>query len=745
MAECASSKEYGHDTVYMGLPVNGQIVNSNASFLFEKYFTSKMIDDPSLEAFKEVFHNVNKSLTISPGCLADLELLYYLLTKVQYPENLLVFQYLDASSKLPNGVLQGKWNWVGDYQECEGIISVENPATKKQFKGQYFTAALYMNGKPVLGPYPLMLGVCLPDSCNEADANEVENSAIYYIKTEMAKTYPIFSNLSLVSVETVADKQKPLDSGAIAMISVTSVLVFIVFISTLVDYFSAIKVPDNKSIIQEDSTTCADTNDRTGLLSGELFTPNIQEGRCEGMKSSILKCCQAFSVISNGKKLFGTTTAIGPLACLNGIRVMSMWWVILGHTYAFIIVFLDNAFYAETFIQRFTFQSIVNGTFSVDSFFFLSGLLVAYLALNEIHEKGKLNWIYFVLHRYWRLTPLYLFVILYFAFLTTFTVSGPLKFFMRQGPYEESFDACKKYWWTNILYINNMYPNYGNLGTTCLGWGWYLANDMQFYLVFGPIFIILFSRFKRLSVVVAVFFILAGVVIRAIFVWYYGLYGINGQPTKHVDDPWAKNGTLYGRPYARWSVYIVGMLTGYVLSVTKNQIRIHRVVALFCWCSAIATGLAVVYGQYYYYHHPNTHMTLTASVFYTSISRTAWALCLSWVVLACVSGNGGPVKEILSWKFWAPLGRLTYSAYLVHPIVMYTFYFNLRETLHASDLLMIYFFLGHLVISYAVAFIVSMLVEAPMIQLEKLLLKPAGNLGAIMTESFSKLKSRYRN
>jgi peptidoglycan/LPS O-acetylase OafA/YrhL len=306
-----------------------------------------------------------------------------------------------------------------------------------------------------------------------------------------------------------------------------------------------------------------------------------------------------------------------------------------------------------------------------------------------------------------------------------------MQFMVKVPEYQNVIDICKSHWWTNLLYINNMYPNYGNLGKTCLGWSWYLANDMQFYLVLGPIIILMLSKqrkFKVVGISLTVFLIAWGVSIRGFLVWYYGIYDdLNATPTKHTDDPWGKNGALYGRPYARFSVYLVGMLTGYVLASSNNRLRIPRFAAVVRWCAAIATGMAVVYGQFYY-NHNTVSMNLTQAGFYMAFNRTAWALCLSWIVLACISGNGGPVQDILSWKFWAPLGRLTYAAYLVHPIVIVTYFYNMRQNLHIYDLSMIYLFISNLVATYLVAFIVSMLVEAPMIQLEKLMLGPLREL-----------------
>lgn len=41
----------------------------------------------------------------------------------------------------------------------------------------------------------------------------------------------------------------------------------------------------------------------------------------------------AFSAFSNGKRLLSTRTAIGVLEPLHGMRVITMAWIILGHTF----------------------------------------------------------------------------------------------------------------------------------------------------------------------------------------------------------------------------------------------------------------------------------------------------------------------------------------------------------------------------------------------------------------------------
>jgi len=55
--------------------------------------------------------------------------------------------------------------------------------------------------------------------------------------------------------------------------------------------------------------------------------------------------------------------------------------------------FTDNLlFMARYYINHWEFQAVGNATFSVDTFFFLSGLLVAYLGLRQLARKnGAMN------------------------------------------------------------------------------------------------------------------------------------------------------------------------------------------------------------------------------------------------------------------------------------------------------------------------------------------------------------------
>ena len=67
---------------------------------------------------------------------------------------------------------------------------------------------------------------------------------------------------------------------------------------------------------------------------GSYFTAFISIST--GFLIQLLAC---FSVARNASKIMDCTVPPGAITCLNGVRVLSMWWVILGHTYLWLLIF----------------------------------------------------------------------------------------------------------------------------------------------------------------------------------------------------------------------------------------------------------------------------------------------------------------------------------------------------------------------------------------------------------------------
>lgn len=74
--------------------------------------------------------------------------------------------------------------------------------------------------------------------------------------------------------------------------------------------------------------------------------------------------------------------------------------------------------------------------------------------------------------------------------------------------------------------------------------------------------------------------------------------------------------------------------------------------------------LSVVYGLY-----PGNLSILTSSI-YASLGHTAWAMAIAFIVIQCCTGSAPIIDSLLSIRLMHPLSRLTYCAYLVHPVIM---------------------------------------------------------------------------
>ncbi|XP_033171238.1 uncharacterized protein LOC117148124 isoform X2 [Drosophila mauritiana] len=97
------------------------------------------------------------------------------------------------------------------------------------------------------------------------------------------------------------------------------------------------------------------------------------------------------------------------------------------------------------------------------------------------------------------------------------------------------------------------------------------------------------------------------------------------------------------------------------------------------------------------------------------------ALSLAWITIACSTGYGGYINSLLSAPCLYPFSRVTYCAYLVHPIVIRSMALNSDAPLHLGGDLMVVMFFGLTVASYFLSFVVSMSFEAPVVTMLKIL------------------------
>ncbi|KAI4502974.1 hypothetical protein M0802_002018, partial [Mischocyttarus mexicanus] len=131
-----------------------------------------------------------------------------------------------------------------------------------------------------------------------------------------------------------------------------------------------------------------------------------------------------------------------------------------------------------------------------------------------------------------RLTPTYMIVLGLIEINSTW-YSKTSEFYVTERPNEN----CQKYWWRNMLYIQNFFPH----KEMCMSWSWFLAND------------------------------------------------IFDQQYKLLDE-------IYVCPWIRIGPYLVGVITGYILVKLKNKLKLDKKTLILFWILGSSLNLIMVFG-----------------------------------------------------------------------------------------------------------------------------------------------------
>lgn len=199
-------------------------------------------------------------------------------------------------------------------------------------------------------------------------------------------------------------------------------------------------------------------------------------------------------------------------------------------------------------------------------------------------------------------------------------------------------------------------------------WSWYLANDTQLYMLGAIILIVSVRHFKLSAVTTGVFLIISWITTATI------AFSNNHRPDS--DDPLALFDKIYDKPWTRLGPYLIGMSAGWILFRTSCKIRLSKPSVIFAWSLASLNLFVLLFGLY------RAELSQLTAALYSSLSHSAWALSLAWITIACSTGYGGFVNTLLSAPCLYPFSRVTYCAYLVHPIVIRSMALNTDAPLH---------------------------------------------------------------
>lgn len=333
-----------------------------------------------------------------------------------------------------------------------------------------------------------------------------------------------------------------------------------------------------------------------------------------------------------------------------------------------------------------------------------------------------------LLMRYLRLTPTYA-TIIGVSILMPSLSSGP--FWLESvNPMGAS---CRQNWWLNLLYVNN----FVNTDRLCLIHSWYLSNDWQFFIL-SLLLLGLCYKSSKLAAI-SVFTLLVGSSAATFAITVANEF----PPTIVTTSPaiaerWQYIHSLYYKPWPHLPSYLIGMLVGYAIvtkckqtpnsqssggvSSSKKTGNMSSGWRTFMWIFSTLLACALLNSIYPWNMGLQVDPLITG--LHSATFRTLWAACCGWLVFGLVTNPQNSLAKFLSWHGFQITSRLTYCAYLVHPLIIYYHFGTLRERLDSSPYGQFNRFASTLLLSYLLALLVALLIEGPSIQMQQFLSKP---------------------
>ncbi|XP_013137165.1 PREDICTED: nose resistant to fluoxetine protein 6-like [Papilio polytes] len=395
------------------------------------------------------------------------------------------------------------------------------------------------------------------------------------------------------------------------------------------------------------------------------------------------------------------------------MRLITIFLVMVEHSILPFVVAGDNTKKIEDAYNNILYHLLLDGTIIVQTFFVMSGCLLAYY-LELFASKGKLNWKIIpkgIFLRWLRLTPPYFIVLAFIMTWARFTGSGPL--------WHKIMDAevgdCRRDGWLNMLYVNNYVDR-----SQCMMHTWYLAADMQLSILGLITLVVAKSNRARIVVLSALFSI--SLIIPSVQTYYQDLYAYFTITPEFVRALFRNNPTFnaYRRGHTNISCYVAGLSLGLLinnLQKTKIDMKIYAKYKYLYWMLVpIGIGVVLTSGIFYM---DGMDVPLVYKAIHSGALRGVAGILICAIILGMVLRIEDTYRRILEWQGWTTPTRLSYSAYLLHLIVIEILTGTRTTLIYVTEFQMMVVIIGTSIVTFLIAVPFWLLVEAPVSQFIK--------------------------
>ncbi|KAI1729179.1 nose resistant to fluoxetine protein 6 [Ditylenchus destructor] len=570
-----------------------------------------------------------------------------------YDNNSWILTWVDSIGKMPSGISDGNYHWLGDFEQCQRLKD------DKLFNGQYclleFEVPDVISSKGVecasddhSSGLEVNLGICLPAGCN---LDETKRLVEFVAEHE-------------IDVHCEPARKWPLS----AKIFVTCILIWLLLI---------------------------------------LTATLVNVGIGQKLDNVFERLCNAICLQKNVRESLRTTRAHShQYHALQGIQVVSVVLLIFGNLFFLVMPYLENVGYAYYLSELAISQPVVNFSFHIDALLALAALRLGSKHMEEFSTIRRL--LLHLVRHFFRIWPTYAFIVGFIAIIYVRLGEGP----MWSHSVNDISARCSQTWWANLLLINNLFGT----SMTCLDGGFLISLEAQLFII-GTVLLFLSLRIKnKIFNVILWIGIAISVLYTFITALYYQtpetLIPTVNQRNESFD---IFANRIYLNPVSRMAPFLLGifLIRHFENSFLFSNPHVFKALAPLLSFLCVLLTVCIIWAPYLMSLY-GSQLHSQISALYCATHRLLWAfviLCTAHLLNRADSNNS--LNSFLGWRIFHPLSKLIYIVFLVSEPVALSLFSSLHRPIYATPLSTMLTSVGTICCSFMIAFLIELFIGRP--------------------------------
>lgn len=453
---------------------------------------------------------------------------------------------------------------------------------------------------------------------------------------------------------------------------------------------------------------------------------DMREDTMKGKTHSLLTSMSLYKSIGHVKNIHLDRINDSKPTYLYALRILLILWIFLvSLTSQLDFQYLRELLSLRSVIMKLPMQFIVNSSLQFDAIILLTAFTYSYQNINSnLKDLVKYN-----IGKYSRLMP----SIMLFVAVTIIT---PLLYPDRSPVWHDFVDRpaqiCKSNGYLNLFFLQNLL----SFDQICLPQTWIFCVELQLCLLAIPLVYLMnknfdmhHGRFKLTSLPILSLLAIAcgGCLINFKNIYNNQLPAAWFQTFPDKDDRALFFSLHLFKTWTHLTTFAVGLFTGHLcrcqtIATFSGRPYGRKCCSSVMWLTSLILMALLIFGTHDWSLSGRSHLDAPVlSALYGALApliwSISWSLILFQMTVPCAKSSdissSNMLARLLNEVCLVRLGRLAFLAYLINPYVNNFVLAVQEQAIFSSILMLAHTFIGNLVITFALALLVSVLVELP--------------------------------